>query len=253
MKYKVFEEVQNSWGLISGKGEFDIKEFNTLINKTLLDTFQVGPCYYFLLDLQNHKFLYLHPDVKKVLGYEVEEVDLNFLLSRIHPDDESIFLNHENTVVSFFSKLPSDKFLKYQVAYDYRIRNLEGHYVKIFHQVVVVKHEQNAIITTMGIHTDITHLKTSNKSTLSFIGLQNEPSFYDVEVKEIYTPSLIQITKREKEVISLIMKGMTTKQISELLLISNLTVSTHRKNILKKTNTKTLIELQNKVINEGLL
>jgi DNA-binding CsgD family transcriptional regulator len=46
---------------------------------------------------------------------------------------------------------------------------------------------------------------------------------------------------------------MTTKQISELLLISNLTVSTHRKNILKKTNTKTLIELQNKVINEGLL
>jgi DNA-binding CsgD family transcriptional regulator len=49
------------------------------------------------------------------------------------------------------------------------------------------------------------------------------------------------------------MKGMSTKQISELLVISNLTVSTHRRNILKKTNTKTSLELQNKVINDGLL
>jgi DNA-binding CsgD family transcriptional regulator len=105
----------------------------------------------------------------------------------------------------------------------------------------------------MGIHTDISHLKTSNKSTLSFIGLQNEPSFYNVEVKEIYTPSVIQMTKREKEIIQLIMKGMSTKKISELLVISNLTVSTHRRNILKKTNTKTSLELQNKVINDGLL
>lgn len=131
--------------------------------------------------------------------------------------------------------------------------NLEGNYVRIYHQVVVVKHDQNSIITTMGIHTDISHLKTSNKSTLSFIGLQNEPSFYNVEVKEIYTPSVIQMTKREKEIIQLIMKGMSTKQISELLVISNLTVSTHRRNILKKTNTKTSLELQNKVINDGLL
>jgi L-cysteine desulfidase len=78
--------------------------------------------------------------------------------------------------------------------------NLEGNYVRIYHQVVVVKHDQNSIITTMGIHTDISHLKTSNKSTLSFIGLQNEPSFYNVEVKEIYTPSVIQMTKRDNTI-----------------------------------------------------
>ena len=253
MKYNVFEEVQTTWELISVDGELDIAEFNSRIDKDLLDAFQVGKCYYFLLDLQKLNFTYVHPDIKKVLGYEAGNIDLNFFLSKIHPDDQSIFLNHENTVVSFFSKLPVDKFLKYKVAYDYRIMNLEGNYVRIYHQVVVVKHDQNSIITTMGIHTDISHLKTSNKSTLSFIGLQNEPSFYNVEVKEIYTPSVIQMTKREKEIIQLIMKGMSTKQISELLVISNLTVSTHRRNILKKTNTKTSLELQNKVINDGLL
>ena len=253
MKYKIFEEVQTAWDLISGDGKVDIDAFNSRVNKELLDTFQVGKFYYFLLDLQRLHFLYLHPDINVVLGYEAAAVDLNFLLSKIHPDDQIVFLNHENTVVSFFSKLPADKFLKYKVAYDYRIMNTEGNYVRILHQVVVVNHDQKSIITTMGIHTDITHLKTSNKSTLSFIGLENEPSFYNVEVKEIYIPSSIQISKREKEVMLLMMKGMTSKQIGELLVISPLTVSTHRKNIFKKTETKTFIELQNKVINDGLL
>lgn len=37
--------------------------------------------------------------------------------------------------------------------------------------------------------------------------------------------------KREKEIIQLIMKGMSTKQMAELLVISNLTVSSHQRNI----------------------
>lgn len=253
MKYKIFEEVQTAWELISGDGKVDIDAFNSRVNKDFLNTFQVGKFYYFLLDLQRLKFLYIHPDIDSVLGYKAKDVDLNFFLLKIHPDDQIVFLNHENTVVSFFSKLSADQFLKYKVAYDYRIMNAEGNYVRILHQVVVVNHNQKTIITTMGIHTDITHLKSSNKSTLSFIGLQNEPSYYNVEVKEIYAPSAIQISKREKEIILLMMKGMTTKQIADLLMISSLTVSTHRKNIFKKTKTKTFIELQNKVINDGLV
>jgi DNA-binding CsgD family transcriptional regulator len=253
MNFNVFEEVQTAWELISGDGNLDLDEFNSRINKDFLDTFQVGKFYYFLLDLQRLHFLYLHPDIEVVLGYKADEIDLNFLLSKIHPDDQIVFLNHENTVVSFFSKLPADKFLKYKVAYDYRIMNTEGNYVRILHQVVVVQHDQTSIITTMGIHTDITHIKSSNKSTLSFIGLQDEPSFYNVEVKEIYIPSTLQISKREKEVMLLMMKGMTSKQIAAVLAISSHTVATHRKNIFKKTNSKTFFELQNKVITDGLL
>ncbi len=253
MKYIFFEEIQTTWQLISGDGIFDIEEFNSRINKEQLNVFQYGNFYYYLFDVSNLRFSYIHPDIRKVLGYTVEEVDLNFFLSKIHPDDQVVFLNNENTVSHFFSKLPIDKYKKYKIAYDYRVKNSEGIYIRILQQVMVVNHNQNAIITTMGIHTDISHLKSSNKSTLSFIGLQNEPSFYNVEVKEVYTPSKLQMTKREKEIIHLILKGMSSKQISELLAISSHTVATHRKNILKKTNTKTSLELQNRVINDGLL
>ena len=46
----------------------------------------------------------------------------------------------------------------------------------------------------------------------------------------------ISLTFREKEILKLISKGLTTKEISKKLFISESTVVSHRKNILKKAN-----------------
>ncbi len=52
---------------------------------------------------------------------------------------------------------------------------------------------------------------------------------------QAYVPDL---TKREKEVIKLIIDGLTNELIAEKLFLSPLTVSTHRKNVLSKLNLK---------------
>jgi len=49
------------------------------------------------------------------------------------------------------------------------------------------------------------------------------------------------LTPREKEIIKLIVKELSTKQIAELLEISPRTVDTHRKNILTKLNAKSVV------------
>lgn len=54
-----------------------------------------------------------------------------------------------------------------------------------------------------------------------------------------------KLTKREIEIVQLLSKGNTSKEISELLNRSLYTIETHRKNILRKTNTKNLVELLN--------
>jgi len=61
-----------------------------------------------------------------------------------------------------------------------------------------------------------------------------------------------ELTKREKEIVSLIMEGMTNQEIATSLFLSNRTVDTHRKNVLSKLdlkNTATLVKyaLENKV------
>jgi len=50
-------------------------------------------------------------------------------------------------------------------------------------------------------------------------------------------------TKRETEVIKLIVDEMTNPKIAEKLHISIRTVETHRKNILAKTDSKTVVGL----------
>jgi two-component system, NarL family, nitrate/nitrite response regulator NarL len=51
------------------------------------------------------------------------------------------------------------------------------------------------------------------------------------------------LTEREKEILKLIAKEFSNKQMAEKLFISERTVETHRKNIFRKTNTNTLVGL----------
>ena len=51
------------------------------------------------------------------------------------------------------------------------------------------------------------------------------------------------ITKREKEILSLISEGYTTNQMAEKLFISPLTVESHRKNLLMKLNVNNTASL----------
>jgi two-component system, NarL family, nitrate/nitrite response regulator NarL len=51
------------------------------------------------------------------------------------------------------------------------------------------------------------------------------------------------LTERESEILRLITKEYSNKQIAEKLFISERTVETHRKNIFRKTNTSSLVGL----------
>jgi DNA-binding CsgD family transcriptional regulator len=49
-----------------------------------------------------------------------------------------------------------------------------------------------------------------------------------------------ELTKREKEILAYVVKGLTNKEIGEKLCISIHTVISHRKNIVHKTGIKTV-------------
>jgi two-component system, NarL family, nitrate/nitrite response regulator NarL len=55
--------------------------------------------------------------------------------------------------------------------------------------------------------------------------------------------SSLHITNREKQLIALIEKDLTNKEIAEALCISPLTVETHRKNIFRKTGATNALSL----------
>jgi DNA-binding NarL/FixJ family response regulator len=61
-----------------------------------------------------------------------------------------------------------------------------------------------------------------------------------------------QLSDREREVLQLIAEGRSTKEIGETLHISVKTVETHRKNIMEKTDSRSVAELTKYAIRSGL-
>ncbi|TVQ07234.1 MAG: DNA-binding response regulator [Bacteroidetes bacterium] len=76
--------------------------------------------------------------------------------------------------------------------------------------------------------------------SMDFFEAQNETNTYT-------------LSKREKEILALVVREYTTQQIAEKLFISELTVETHRKNIWAKTKTKSIVGLVKFAIREGLV
>lgn len=62
-----------------------------------------------------------------------------------------------------------------------------------------------------------------------------------------------KLSKREIQIVSLIAREFSTQEIAQKLFISERTVETHRKNILAKTNAKSIVGLVKYAIREGLV
>ena len=71
---------------------------------------------------------------------------------------------------------------------------------------------------------------------------------FDQEAQTEKIKDKVNITKREKEILELICKGMTNNEIADKLFISNRTVDNHRAKLLEKTETRNTAELVTYVI-----
>lgn len=227
-------------------------ELQLEIHKRLLNIFQVGNYYYYVFNVFQGKFDYVSDGIRIVLEYEPElEYTVTKMVDSIHPDDKIYFLNFEQKSIEFFKTLPFDKIQKYKAQYDYRIKARNNNYVRILQQVVPIDYDETNFYRTLGIHTDISHIKQEGIPCFSIIGIDGEPSYYNIQDSLVFTKSYDLFTKREREILKLIVEGKSSKTIAEELHISLHTVNTHRKNILIKAKCKSPIDLVTKVINEG--
>jgi len=65
--------------------------------------------------------------------------------------------------------------------------------------------------------------------------------------------ALVNLTARELEIMQYITSGMTNKEIAQRLFLSEYTVETHRKNIFRKTQTRSALRLAEYARNHKLI
>jgi len=242
MQLNIFDELRQIWKDIPKDHKLRDLTFDIKLHKKLLEIFQVGSYYYFVVNVRRSTFEVVSQEIETVLGYPLCDIDLPFYLSKIHPSDIPIFLNFEAAVERFFKRLSGNKLFKYKIQYDYRIMKADGKYIRMLHQYVIVNHDADDV-KTFAIATDISHLKDEVRPMLSFVGLEGEPSFYNVDVQNLFKPEKHIFTRREQQILHALGNGLSSSEISEVLNISKLTVDSHRKNMLRKANARSTTEI----------
>lgn len=220
----------------------------------MLGIFHPGNFYYYIFNVAAAKMEFVSDKIIPVIGIAPEDFSAEYIFETMHPDDRPRFASYERKVTEFFNRLTPEKVLKYKVSYDYRLRCANGSYKWILMQTTTLQtDEQGAVIRVLGVQTDITHLKTDNKSSrLSFLGLDGEPSYYNVAIDSaVLLPGKELFSKREKEVLQLVLSGKSTSEIADMLSLSIHTINSHRKHIFYKSGCSSLAELGSKSVKES--
>jgi DNA-binding CsgD family transcriptional regulator len=250
MGVAVYDELKKIWGKITMDEDIKDAAFDIKAQKQLLDVFMIGEYFYMIVNVRRSRFELISPEFTTITGYDALTIDLPTFLSYIHPDDLPYFLNFESAIEEFFGKLSGEDIFKYKIQYDFRLRCANGHYKRLLHQFVVIQHDAFDV-KTFTIDTDITHLKKEAVPYLSFIGIDGRPSYMNVDVRNIYKMIKPVLTNREKDVLRAIANGMNSIEISNFLKISKHTVDVHRKNILRKTDSKSTVETIRRAYDNG--
>jgi DNA-binding CsgD family transcriptional regulator len=220
----------------------DIKGFEVLSN--------FGSQFIYIFDFPREEISYVSPGIQKIFGYEPGEVNLQFLYEKIHPDDrrgvaEATIDAMQGTIDNHMTRPGRLKF-----SVNYRFQKKDGTYLQVLrHQTVQQTDGQGNILRITGIIVELGHLP-------EIIGVTGK--MVDNESGEvIYTRSYVDhnhlFSTREKEIIRLLASGRKTEDIAKELFISPNTVSTHRKNMLKKHAVKNTAELISYSRKQGII
>ncbi|HNQ67495.1 MAG TPA: response regulator transcription factor [Bacteroidales bacterium] len=108
-------------------------------------------------------------------------------------------------------------------------------------------------------------IKNINKDTLdkAILTVVNGGNYYSEELFEFFSKQLtkekksdkniIDLTRREKEILQLLCEGLSNKEIAEELFISERTVLGHKTNLMIKTNCKNSLSLMAYAIKNKLV
>jgi len=245
-------QAQKAWQAAIKAGKEINMDIDLETYRKLLNIVSVGPFYYYIFDLEKAIIPFVSPSITEVLGYAPEQFTPEFFFQIIHPDDAASFLKFGEKSVEFFNSIAPEDIFGYKVRFDFRLRRSMGEYIRVLQQVVTLQTtETGGINRTLGIHTDINHIKSEGNPVLSFVGMNGKPSFLNVELTSEFMPTTELLTRREKEVLYYIVHGRNSNEIAEILFLSKHTVLNHRRNIMTKTATTTTAELIAKTMKEG--
>jgi len=203
----------------------------------------------YVINYRTGKITY-HQNIEKVLGRQNEDIDMTFLFNIIHPDDVKQVVELAKVVFEFSLQCKLLKPFDDLFYIDYRVKKSDGTYIRVNRQSTPIEFDDDGnIVSAISICTDISNLKKSTTIDYGITGVNSVQ--FEKTHKTLNIDSVL--SKREKEVLSYIIKGKTSVDIGKELNISEDSVKTYRKRILEKTECKNSAELIYYAVKKGII
>lgn len=192
----------------------------------------------------------------QILGYNPQiicssEIPSGYLETRIHPDDLIVLRATQSKLFEYIQTLPINQRMDYKHIYECRLKNADGNYIRFIFQQQILELDENGNPWLLFGVFDI----SPDTSPLEYVKLRiiNYKTGKIVSFSIIEQENNIKLSKREKEILEMVRKGMLSKEISNKLFLSIHTVNKHRQNIMQKMNTNNVLEAIDYARKLGLL
>lgn len=193
------------------------------------------------------QYVYTSKRSMEILGVEPCDVNAGFFLNSVHPDDFDRLGTGKVHMMKLTEKIYAAKAGSAFMSYTLRIRDSEGIYKNLLGQsYLFYSGIPCKAVYMIQVITNVSWCKKINKDGHYYAG--DDISLFKFPDENLLCMGSI-LSTREIEIVKLIAKGLSSKEIAQKIFLSVNTVNTHRKNITKKTGMTTpdvIIDLQNR-------
>lgn len=198
-----------------------------------------------LSDLKSNKSYIYNGGVAQSLGFagkdtikEIDSIWEEDIFNRIHPDD---LMEKHLLELQFFhllKVLPVEERSDFHISSMMRMRTQSGEYIPVHHRMFYLCSCPSGNLWLALCLYNYSYERSFSEISEGFI--------VNSATGDVFRPDKEKcsdiLSSREKEILSLIEKGMMSKEIAGLLSISKNTVDRHRQNILEKLRVKNSLE-----------
>ena len=215
--------------------------------------------FFVVTNTTTQKYPFVSKNFETTLGLDrtkMAEIGSSYWFSHFHPEDLPVWMKAlEDLMIFTMTEVPVEDRDKLNYTWNYRVRDSNNNYHNIIeHQTPTYFDELGKPI--IGIAHGSVIGNGEKKPIICSIKKLNKNNEYETLYYKNYAQKLIEsssISNRELDIIRLLANNNSSKEIAEKLFISYHTVNTHRKNILKKLNLNSTVQLTHYCVSNQLL
>lgn len=185
--------------------------------------------------------------LKESFGHSDEAFDIDSFYWNIHPEDVDKVISSDIKMLKWMSSARNASIKKTLLTAQFRFSDRAGNYRLVNRNSLILKmDDQGRASCIYHMFVDVSESEQFGRVKYRF----QHPG-KKISSEKVAHQGNLDLTRREKEILQLIVEGYSSKEISTKLYISRETVYRHRKNMIKKTNVKNTKNLALRAVSEN--